>query len=310
MEEIRLIRSNIHKEYSKFIYWYLGNKCNYRCSYCHPDYYDGQHYWHPPDIVSSFINQFKKPKVFFSGGEPTFHPQLFDIFEKIDSEADVGIVTNASRSLDWYEKLVSIRSQTIVVFSYHYRYADENKFYEKAISLTNNKNCTLSVTFLLPSDNHYDKSVEFYYKLKEAGIAVQPKLRFHVIENRRTDIGLRLDPGYTASHYDWASKENENVNEGITLYNKNLIPIKNVSTQYLVTEKITNFEGWTCYAQKQNMLINPNGDILTSLCAQQKKLGNIFSTYSLENLSAETCRIKECTGYIDMTATKFKKLSN
>lgn len=308
MNNIAVVRSKSFCK--KFIYWYIGNKCNYRCTYCHPNYYNGQHGWHDPNIVVQFLSQLPGSCVIFSGGEPTFHPQLFDIFRTIDPSITVGLVSNGSKPLSYWKELVSIRPKTQVVFSYHYADVNEHEFFNTANELNQDNRCNFMITFLLPTDDHWDRSVRFYQKLKDAGIKVQPKLRFNPSADvaGRSEHGIDIDPNYTLDQVDWVQKETITLSGNIVLYDTKLNVIaEDVDSQYLISRNITDFVGWKCYAGSQNLLISPNGDVVTGLCAQQKKLGNIFSKVDLTVTPYDICRTKNCTGWIDVRATKTVK---
>jgi MoaA/NifB/PqqE/SkfB family radical SAM enzyme len=311
MKNIAVVESNQSKIFNKFIYWYIGDKCNYRCSYCHPNYYSGKHGWHSADVVVPFLNQFQNSCVIFSGGEPTYHPELFDIFKNISPTISVGLVSNGSRPWLYWEQLIKIRYTTNIIFSYHYAEVNEQEFFETALALHQSDRCSIAITFLLPTENdangQWDRSVEFYNKLKSTGINIQPKLRFEKSEfvAGRPDSGLPVDSNYSPAQLAWAHTENSKLKGGITLYDSDMNVItKEVDSQYLISRDITNFVGWKCFAPKTNMLIAPNGDVTTGLCAQRQNLGNIFDKVNIASNQYDICRTPGCTGWIDVIALK------
>ena len=309
MKNIAIVTSSLSKNYEKIIYWYVGNKCNYRCSYCHPNYYNGSHNWHSHDVVVPFLNQFQNSFVLFSGGEPTFHPQLFDIFRDINPTIKVGVVSNGSKPLEYWNQLLGTREQIDIVFSYHYETINEDAFFTTALSLAKNSRCSFMVTFLMPTNNYWDQGVAFYKRLTHAGIDVQPKLRFvsSPFVAGRTQEGLAIDPNYTADQVAWVQEHAKNVSGSITLFDDKFRPLeKNVDTQYLISHGIDNFVGWRCSAPKKNLLIAPDGTVTTGLCAQRKILGNIFDHVDLGEQPYDVCQTTHCTGWIDAIATKTK----
>ena len=311
MKNIAVVESRQSKRFDKFIYWYIGDKCNYRCSYCHPNYYSGKHGWHSADVVVPFLNQFQNCSVIFSGGEPTYHPELFDIFKNINPTIAVGLVSNGSRAWTYWEQLINIRPLINIIFSYHYAEVNEQEFFETAVALHQSDRCNFAITFLLPTDRdpdgQWNRSVEFYNKLKSAGIKIQPKLRFEQSEfvAGRTESGVAIDSDYSSDQHDWAQKENSSLPGPITLYDSNMnILAENLDSQYLISKDITNFVGWKCFAAKTNLLIAPNGDVTTGLCAQRQNLGNIFGKVDLDISPYHICRTTNCTGWIDVLAAK------
>lgn len=310
MKHIAAIESIQSKNFKKFIYWYIGDKCNYRCSYCHPNYYNGKHGWHSAEVVVPFLNQFQYSGVLFSGGEPTFHPQLFDIFKNVNPSIAMGLISNGSRPWEYWEQLIKIRPVINIVFSYHYAEVNEQEFFETAHALHQSDRCNFSITFLLPTNSdpvRWEKSVEFYNRLKSLGIRIQPKLRFEQSEfvAGRSVLGVQVDPNYSPAQLLWAQAENVDTKGTITVYNNNMdVLVENVDSQYLISRDITNFVGWKCFAPSTNLLIAPNGDVTTGLCAQRQHLGNIFEQVNLDTCSYDICRTTNCTGWIDVLAKK------
>lgn len=311
MQNIAVVESRDSKRFDKIIYWYIGDKCNYRCSYCHPNYYSGKHGWHSADVVVPFLNQFQNSLVLFSGGEPTYHPELFEIFKNINPTIILGLVSNGSRPWTYWDQLINIRSLTNIVFSYHYAQVNEQEFFDTALALHQNNRCIFTITFLLPTSNDKDgqwnRSIEFYNKLKSAGIKVQPKLRFESSEfvAGRPESGILVDSNYSPDQVSWAQTENLDLKGSITLYDKDMnILAENLDTQYLISRGITNFVGWKCFAAKTNLLIAPNGDVTTGICAQRQKLGNIFGKVNLDISPYDICRTTNCTSWIDVIAKK------
>lgn len=307
MKNIAIVTSSLSKNYQKIIYWYIGNKCNYRCSYCHPNYYNGSHDWHSHGVVVPFLNQLPNSFVLFSGGEPTFHPQLFDIFRDIDHTIKVGIVSNGSKPLEYWNQLLAVRDQVNVVFSYHYETINEDNFFNTALALSKNPRCNFVVTFLMPTNSNWDQGEKFYKRLTQAGIVVQAKLRFvsSPLVAGRNQEGLALDPDYTAEQVAWVQEHAKNLSGPITVFDNKFQPLeKNLDTQYLISRGIDNFVGWRCSAPKKNLLVAPDGTVTTGLCAQRKILGNIFDHVDLGEQPYDICRTYHCTGWIDVIATK------
>ena len=62
-----------------WVYWVLGNYCNYKCSYCVPSLNSGSNKYHDVNVVLDTLKKLPPCMVRFSGGEPTLHPD----FERI-----------------------------------------------------------------------------------------------------------------------------------------------------------------------------------------------------------------------------------
>ncbi|MFH0855117.1 MAG: radical SAM protein [Candidatus Omnitrophota bacterium] len=128
----------------------LTRSCNFNCSWCNQRY-DMTRPMHdmsqsPRAIVGSRIRSGKDwisglnkfpgkiyyEKLVFSGGEPSLHPDFFDIVAKVKGYRSKVIITNLSFDVN---KLVKCcresGSRVIVQPSFHFEFADFDKFTEK-----------------------------------------------------------------------------------------------------------------------------------------------------------------------------------
>ena len=114
MKELKIseIYYNKFKEDNKLFssHWDVTSRCNYRCSYC----------------------TYKNLSLLLFGGEPLIHPDILKIVERLGiSKYPLQIFTNLSRSKSFLKKLCSIRDDLKFFTSFHYEYADPDKFLEK-----------------------------------------------------------------------------------------------------------------------------------------------------------------------------------
>ena len=128
------------------ITWELGNRCNYSCCYCPPEWHslDGKLYsleelqniW--VDIVNKTQHLGLKYKISFSGGEATIQKSFLPFLQWLrdnysDQLAKILLTSNGSASLTYYLKTMQLIDNLSI--SIHSEYIDEKKFFEKIISL-------------------------------------------------------------------------------------------------------------------------------------------------------------------------------
>jgi MoaA/NifB/PqqE/SkfB family radical SAM enzyme len=109
------------------IEWNMSKRCNFQCSYCDEFTSDRKSPHLSFDIAKKAIDKIlskledKQIKVNLTGGEPTVNPE----FEKIlsymyEKNIDVGLITNGSRTLEFYKRIMPKLKSFIM--SYHMEY--------------------------------------------------------------------------------------------------------------------------------------------------------------------------------------------
>ena len=102
-----------HKEAKDWVVvnWNLGNMCNYTCSYCPPILNNGSFGWQDFKVIKNFIDacetHYAPRKVYFefTGGEVTLWKDFIKCAQYIKSKGhDIGFISNASRTIRWWEK--------------------------------------------------------------------------------------------------------------------------------------------------------------------------------------------------------------
>lgn len=122
------------------IEWNMSKRCNFRCSYCDEFTSDRKSPHLPFDVAKKAIDkiliktQDKQIKVNLTGGEPTVNPE----FEKIlsymyEKNIDVGVITNGSRTLEFYKGIMPKLKSFIM--SYHMEYHNREVLPENILEL-------------------------------------------------------------------------------------------------------------------------------------------------------------------------------
>ena len=107
----------------------LTDNCNHQCKYC-SQWTLGQEFNTKEQIVEHFRlirevvlkeTNLTKFDTYFTGGEPTLHPDFFEIIEEIyalfEGNIHIHIQSNTTKNLNWYKKLKSYNFGSDIVFS-------------------------------------------------------------------------------------------------------------------------------------------------------------------------------------------------
>ena len=108
--------------------WVVGNTCNYSCTYCNPNNYDGSAPWPTLDVFKNFAkvatSYYKKRgrgiRWNLLGGELSVwknFPEALQILKELDSSNVVQWQTNGARSLRWWKKNAHLIDSILI--SYH-----------------------------------------------------------------------------------------------------------------------------------------------------------------------------------------------
>jgi len=266
---------------SKFISipWYIGSVCNYRCSYCIPDFHDGKEKF--PDTYKPFIKLIDKVQKKYPGteilahlygGEVTlwdkFYPLICDL-----NERGVGtrIVSNGSRSVEWWKKVADKISYLIV--SYHMEYASEDHITEVMKLFDGNS----QISFMIPPEK-FDEAVEMMPRISENSetLLIPKFLRIKFTSELYPYTQEQLDffnkTVYGGKYYTGAGKYSYGRIYRQSDDGKNEL-VGNVRQLYL--KKLNRWKGWKCWGGIEQLFVEYNGDICVGQC-RRGKFGNIY----------------------------------
>ena len=267
--------------------WMLSNHCNYQCSYCSPTLYSTTSGWPDVDTALDFwksvhneVNANKK-MITLTGGEPTLWPKLFYFLENLETSYEVGIVSNGSRSLRWWEKLESIKRVKQLTISIHLEYVDV----EHIASVVNVVSKSIGTTVLIVMNpNKLNESREFAEKLRDKNLTC--KIVLKAVTLRHTANGETYP--YDQDTIDFISnwhyhKKNTNTTPTDVSYNL-LVDGEQFPASYahaLISTSRNCFKGWKCNIIKNRLVVKINGDVFGAQCktSREYKLGNINDGY-------------------------------
>lgn len=276
--------------------WILGNYCNFKCSYCFGDLNTGTS--RPPKLndqiksnILHLVNQFKdigKEKLFFNlaGGEPTMYHDFKQITDYLKTFGKVGIITNGSRTTDWWEN--NWQSLDKVLISHHMEFADIEHTMSVIEILLDKVDLSVHV---MVHDEKFEESIAVYKLLHDTYYGRDMHLEIKL---------LRSVPGRTVEYTEFQKSQIDGLDfKVVTTSNtpiqkhtllhldNNAAPI--VFKYHFVKDSTGTFEGYTCFAPHEFLQINQYGDIGTMSCKQQfTNKTNIFADDFVEQFALPT----------------------
>lgn len=290
------------------IEWVLSNVCNYKCSYCREDLYGGSSGQPHYEKALDFFNYLHKdvqpgPKLLnLTGGEPTVWPRLIPFLNELHKSYFVQITTNGSRTINWWNKLLSkCDNISRVCISTHLEFADIEHIY-KVGELLHQK---VQLTILLLADRkNFDIVRQYSDKFK----------------NLECSVFIKPIRDYTGKAQDYTEEEKEfikNYEHSTSQFGDLPVPTHLVvdgehkSYRYgykIISNNEHQFKGWKCGLGKTRIVIWHNGNISLAQCstAKKMKLGNIYeNNYSIPEKPV-ICQTDFCACIPDLRIPKWK----
>ena len=144
----KIISTKPTKEYFSLT-WQVDIRCNYDCMYCSPEWHDNSSgFKSMEELKSAWLTIFDKTKnlnllykISFTGGELTANKNFLPFVTWLrDNYAEhlfkLLVTTNGSASTGYYQKMFN--SVDNITFSMHSEHADEQKFFNMILDLSQN----------------------------------------------------------------------------------------------------------------------------------------------------------------------------
>lgn len=283
------------------ITWEVTGNCSFDCRYCELHYREP--YSYPTEVIKLINNLSKDKNIILTlfGGEPTVHPDFLKIVKELDPKIDLGVFTNLSRGVKFFEKVLEIRPNLKFETSFHPSQTDFKKYFE-TVEFLMSEGVKVSIAFMY--DTPYNMLKETYEEL----CSICPDVTPFKIDYK--------DQGFTSEQVKWFLNENKNKTRKITLkYEKNGIIHDGESTPgYLWAHNINNFKYYQCDCGKSCFYISSQGDVYPCLDYKKKGLGKFFSVHDSYDVELNEvlqkgliCKSDECTSEIDV---KKKRILN
>ena len=281
--------------------WNIGKRCNLDCAYCPAEIHDNFSPHTDLDVMVDTIYELEKIgkpiRLSLTGGEPTVHPKIEKIIECAKARLQwLSITTNALRMPEWYAK----QPVDQWVFSLHFdnehsQRAAENIVYYSQLLDMHSKDTKFQVN-LMCHHEHMDKVRQAAQLLEGHNIPyVCRRIRWTEAEDRDYFDDMR----YKEKDLEWILSKKSTVKANCVVDDKDLIHANDV-----IKHKLNAFEGWSCNAGLESLMINWDGEVHRATCRVGGSLGNIYNGTFESPTAPITCTRKWCTCVADIPLTK------
>lgn len=261
--------------------WVLGNYCNYNCRYCFPFSNLGNKRVPLLDVFLHNLEYFLDKivendyKAFFvlSGGEPTVYNKFAELTKIIKNKipnSAIGVVTNGSRTINWWERNKDLIDGANL--SFHTQFAQKEHFLNVIKTL---KGKALSTVIMMhPDEKLFQLGVEAHQYFIDNDILEYSSLGVNSLrdtENTVGDVIFKYNKEQLAflknNFYLSAQGKRDNiVNHKSIAYD-----IDNNPYNYSLPEILSinpDFTGWKCSVGREHISINYDGYIV-AMCGDK-----------------------------------------
>lgn len=261
--------------------WFLTDWCNFKCSYC-SEFNNMETKFSKetsPGLYKLALARLKRLNAPFTveiiGGEPTLHPELNEILAALNDTPNcqqVEVVTNLSRSLDFYKSIDYPKVSFLA--SFHPEHHDMS-FLEKAELLKD----TLSVTLNLIDDPRFwDLTLDIINELSTRQIKYDVNLLSSTSE---------YSVNYTEEFFDKFNHVMESTSADTFAFNFDDGSSANLSASVITKDKLHHLRGYKCAPKRYR--ITHTGEIY-NLCTS-KKMPIVANTL----YEPVICNVSECS---------------
>ena len=281
MNDVLTIGSFKPKNDYLWVTWSILLSCNYNCRYCSIK----NNGYASKEIIDNTIfflkNAPQKIKdITLFGGEPSIHPRLFYIIDKLQEFSKrICIFTNLSSDYHILKRLIDKNVEFCI--SYHSDILSSKFFIDKLDYLYKNNGKIEFLNIMMVYNKTYDIDIVSKY-------CIEHKIRH------------RLLPIYTeGGRKDW-------LNSVIYSRRKDVVPVRDIvvikenkkivlSEQECITLNMTNFKGFHCYAGSRSIFITHDGTVYR--CQQEMRNHKPYCTVrdDYPKLEPYLCPYDECT---------------
>lgn len=283
------------------IEWNLGKRCNYDCSYCPKEIHDNTSEHTDLEILKKTLDKLaslNKPiRLSFTGGEPCVHPKFHELikYARYCAIPWISVTTNGTRPYDYYSSLPV--DQFVVSMHFEYEWTRTLENIKKIHKLA-----TPRVFAQIMA--HHDHMP----KVREArAILNQEQIPNTVRRIRWTqgDHDLFDDMRYHPDDLTWIKSSNATVEANTVVDDKDMYHANDIIKLHM-----NKFNGWTCSAGIESLMINWDGEVHRATCRVGGSLGNIYEDTFVAPSDPVMCDRNFCTCAADIPLTKYEKYEN
>jgi MoaA/NifB/PqqE/SkfB family radical SAM enzyme len=297
------IESRWGHQNSVHVEWNIGKRCNLDCAYCPTEIHDNFSPHTNLDVMINTIYKLEslgKPiRLSLTGGEPTVHPQINKILECAKARLQwLSVTTNGLRPCEWYVR----QPVDQWVFSLHFdndhniRAAENIVRYSQLLDMEG-KNTLYQVNLMC--HHEYMDDVRAAANLLEGHNIpyVCRRIRWTKADNRDWFDDMR----YKEKDLEWILSKTASVKANCVIDGNDAIHANDI-----IKHKLNQFEGWSCAAGLESLMINWDGEVHRATCRVGGSLGNIYEGKFNAPKEWITCTRKFCTCSADVPLTKIK----
>jgi len=297
--------------------WILGRFCNYSCSYCWPyansNIPDHQSFNIYTDTIDSIKRQARKNgfnefHFSFSGGEPTAYKHFGQLAEYYCNDAEstyqsLHMTTNLSPSKLWWQRWLrstgSLQRRSITA-SFHAEFANEESFANKCIWLIEN-DILLTINQVMVPENfneYFDRCARF----SEKGINV-------TLKPQSDPTASYIVGGYTDEQKQLLKTGFPQQFNGKEISQIEMVDVDRKKYYIDQAERFNafgfnKFEGWTCNAGYQGIVIREN-EVKRSYSCHDEPIGTLTEGFKIFD-RPKKCITPTCVSSADSKIPKEK----
>jgi len=279
------------------IQWQIGNECNFRCDYCHPDCYDGSNKFIDYDKfqkgftnLQASVDAYDLIEIEFQGGESTVSKAIRD---KLCSDTDPRyryiLTTNASADLNfWKAAAPNFKHVTLAWHSSDMVFSHFNE----VVNVLRDNGTSFNIVVNAPSRQLvWDgaKNVYEYY------LSQQVPVKFKALYTNYQRGNDKFMP-YTEEQWNYYTRVN------------NIQPPKEqpveVQIEWVQDRLYNNYKGHLCWAGVNQIVINYLGFALRGWCQADGSFGNVFEQPLVLDAKPRVCPKDLCKNLFDQKAHK------
>lgn len=285
-----------HQETVK-IEWNLGKRCNLDCTYCPPIIHDNHSPHTDIAILKSAVDklvEIQKPvRLSFTGGEPSVHPQIEELLHycRLRGINWISMTTNATRTTKWYLDTAQHLDQ--YVFSLHFE-KDWKRLLNTIVNTASKKSIRCLV-HVMAHHKYMDEVKDSVHIFKTLNIP-------YVVRRIRWTEGnhdLFDDMRYNSEDLEWIKRLNASAEPNCIIDDSDYMHANDVIKLHK-----NQFQGWTCNAGLESLMINWDGEIYRATCRVGGSLGNIYTNSFVVPKDPIICTRNWCTCEADIPLTK------
>lgn len=276
------------------IQWQIGNQCNFRCDYCHPDLYGGsnpflsyEQFQKSIKHLDLSVDNYDSIEIEFQGGEPTISTAIRNKIISDDLRYRYVLTTNGSADLEWWAKAAPNFNN--LMLAYHPMVDLEH--FKQVVYLLDNSNTPFGIVVNAHSDaDRWAQAIEVYQMYKP----LYPTTLKTLYSNYQQGNDKFLPYNET----QWAYYTQENQIE---------VPIEQpveAQIQWVEDQLYDNYKGHLCYAGVSQIVIDYFGYVYRGWCHAHGAFGNIFDGPVKLDAKPRVCPRDLCKNLFDQQAKK------